>query len=107
MDVGKLDKRITFEKKEAGTNSAGEPVNDWVKVKTVWANVRFERGLEAIRNGKDTAVRRASMRIRKRDDIDEGMRVLYAKQYYNIHSILPVDGGGSFMDVVVEGEVKR
>lgn len=105
MDVGKLDKRITIERKEATKNAAGEKVNNWVKVKTVWANIRFERGMEAIRNGKDTAVRRASMRIRVRKDVDESMRVVYQRQAYNIHSVLPVDDGRTFMDLVVEANI--
>lgn len=105
MDVGKLDKRITIERKEAGKNAAGESTNNWVKVKTVWANVRFERGMEAIRNGKDTAVRRASMRIRKRDDVDESMRVVFQRQAFSIHSILPVGDGRTFMDLVVEAKI--
>lgn len=103
MDVGKLDRRITIEKQTEERDEGGQPKQVWTKVKTVWANVRFERGMEAIRNGKDTAVRRASIRIRYRTDIDEGMRVTYNKQVFQIHSILPDESDRTFMDLVVEG----
>lgn len=105
MDVGKLDKRITIEERTTERDKSGAPKDVWQKVKTVWANVRFERGMEAIRNGKDTAVKRASVRIRKRDGINEGMRIVYAKQAYQIHSILPVDDGRTFIDLVVEAKI--
>lgn len=105
MDVGQLDKRVTIERKVGTRDSSGAQRDEWQKLKTVWANVRFERGMEAIRNGKDTAVKRASVRIRKRKDIDESMRVIYAKQAYQIHSILPVGDGRDFVDLVVEAKI--
>lgn len=105
MDVGQMKDRITIERNEGEKNGAGEIIPKWVTVKRVWANVRFERGMEAIRNDKDTTIKRASMRIRKRDDIDESMRVIFRRDTFNIHSILPVDNDRTYMDLVVESQL--
>lgn len=102
MDVGKLDKRITIEKKVSEKDAAGEPKDVWQKVKTIWANVRFERGMESIRNNKDTATSRISIRVRYRTDIDESMRIIFSKKIYSIISVLPDEQERKWLDLVVE-----
>lgn len=101
--MGKLDKRVTIEKKVSGRDAAGEPRDVWEKVKTIWANVRFERGSEFIRNNKNTAVTRASIRVRYREDVDEGMRIVYGKRILNIVNILPDENEKKWLDIIVEG----
>lgn len=102
MDVGKLDKRITIEQKVKERDAAGEPKDVWQKVKTVWANVRFERGMESIRNNKDSATSKVSIRIRYRTDLDESMRVIFSKRAYSIISVLPDEQDRKWLDLVVE-----
>lgn len=39
MDAGRLDRRIVLKTRKTGTNSFGEPVDEWTTVATVWAHV--------------------------------------------------------------------
>jgi len=46
VDIGKLDKRITIQKFESGTNENGFPIEEWVFYKTVWASINNLFGKE-------------------------------------------------------------
>lgn len=80
MDIGRLDRRITFERPgmtrdpDLNTPIAGS----WQAVCTVWAQVQDNlpsRG-EKLADGIDIAQRPARIRMRWRTDIDSSMRIL-------------------------------
>lgn len=96
-----MNHRITLLRREAGFDSVGQPVTDWLDVATIWADVRFQSGAEVLRANADVAVKRASIRIRARNDIDASWRVSYAGEEYDIKSALP-DVDRCFAFLVVE-----
>ncbi|PSV48322.1 phage head closure protein [Photobacterium indicum] len=103
MDVGRMNHRITIEGADRShVDAAGQPITEYAEVCSVWANVRFERGTEAMRNGIDTAVRRGSVRIRYREDIDEDMRLIHRGMTYAITNVLPDEETMEFMDLLIE-----
>ena len=90
MQAGHLRDRITIQRKTAGTDAWGAPLPDaWADYATAWANVRHLSGVESIKAGADVSVVSASIRIRWRDDITAGMRVVAGAAVYDIEAVLP------------------
>lgn len=46
LNVGRLNKRITFLRQESGIGEAGETTQKWVRWRSVWATVRPIRAYE-------------------------------------------------------------
>ena len=53
------------------------------------ANVRHRSGMSTIKADADVSISRASIRIRRRTDVNAGMRVLFDGQVYEIDDVLP------------------
>jgi SPP1 family predicted phage head-tail adaptor len=96
-----MNHRITLIKRGAGRDAAGEPVESWGDVATIWADVRFSSGAEVLRANSEIAVKRASIRIRARSDVDATWRARYQGVEFDIKSVLP-DDDRSFMFIVCE-----
>ena len=90
MQPGRLDTRITIQRKTGGTDACGTPLPEaWQDYATVWANVRHLSGVESIKAGADVSVVSASIRIRWRHDVTAGMRVVAGASVYDIEAVLP------------------
>lgn len=89
MQAGRLNRRITLQSPTADMNSWGEPLpSGWQEVTKLWANVRELNGVEAIKSGAETSTVKASIRIRWRDGVTPGMRVLDGASVYDIAAVL-------------------
>ena len=99
-----MNHRIALLKRTPGTDSVGRAVDEWVTVATVWADVRFQTGAEVLRANAEAAVKRVSIRIRARSNVDPSWRVRYLGEDYNVKSALP-DIDRAFMFLVCEGAV--
>ncbi len=88
MRAGTLNERITLQRMAEGQDAWGQPLEGWVDVARLWANVRFLSGVEAIKSGAETATATASVRIRKRD-VTTAHRLLIAGKPYDITAVLP------------------
>ncbi|CAG19770.1 phage head closure protein [Photobacterium frigidiphilum] len=98
-----MNHRVTIEFIDRSrVDRAGQPIREYVEVCSVWANVRFERGAEAMRNSINTAIRRGSVRIRYREDINEGMRLIHKGRTYGITNVLPDEETMEFMDILIK-----
>ena len=84
-----LRDKVTIQQKVDTTDSFGQPVSAWADFATVWANVLFQNGKEAINSEIETASKNASMRIRWRTDIKTDMRIIFRSEIYNIKAVLP------------------
>lgn len=89
MEIGKLDTRITIQRRATMTDAWGQPTETWADVALVWANVRHLNGIESIKAGADVSVVRSSFRIRHRTGIDAGMRIVSDGSTYDIEAALP------------------
>lgn len=89
MIAATLTKRITIRQRSAGVDAAGQPVETWVDLATIWADIRFLNGSEFAKSSKEINLVQASIRTRKRSDITASMRAVYDGNTYNIVAVLP------------------
>lgn len=93
MQTGKLNRRITIQSRTTTQDGAGQPVETWSDVATVWADIRNPSGLsfagETIKAGVEASTVRLSVRIRYREDIDPGMRVELNGETHDILAVIP------------------
>lgn len=99
MQAGPLNDRIAIQRRPPGGN-LGHPSNDWTDVARVWANIRFGSGAEAIRAGQIVSLASVSIRIRWREGITAGMRVVNKGVAYDIQAVLPDMAGRKHVDLV-------
>ena len=64
MDAGRLDRRIVLKTRKTGTNSFGEPLDEWTTLATVWANVAPVSDGERWRAGETLAAKACRFTIR-------------------------------------------
>lgn len=102
MNIGKLNRLITIQRPNPATNEYGEPVGGWIDVASVWANVRHISGMETLKSDADISIVRASIRIRRRRDVDAGMRVLVDGKTYDIRAVLDDVFGREYCDLTCE-----
>lgn len=102
MHAHQLRTRILIQRPDSTQDSAGEPLAAWADVGPDWADFRVLQGLESIRADAVAASRRASCRVRHRDDLAPDMRVLVAGEAWHIVSIQPDVNHRRFVDLVVE-----
>ena len=102
MLAGKLNRRITIEQRSTTQDAIGQPVETWTTVAELWADIRYQRGLEAIKAGADISVVGASIRIRYRTGIDAGMRVTHGADVFNIQAVLPDAGRREYVDLACQ-----
>jgi SPP1 family predicted phage head-tail adaptor len=60
----------------------------WADYARVWSNIRFLSGTESIKAGADTSIVKASIRIRWRQDVTAGMRIVAGAQTFDIEAVL-------------------
>lgn len=90
MRAGELRHRIELQAHTQERDEWNTPLPAaWNTYATIWADVRHLGGVEAIRAGAETSVVKASCRIRWRDDVTAGHRVLHAGKVYDIEAVLP------------------
>ncbi len=61
----------------------------WADYASLWSNIRFLSGTESIKAGADTSIVKASIRIRWRQDVTAGMRIVAGAAVYDIEAVLP------------------
>ena len=105
MQAGRLNTRVTLQRRTAGQDAAGQPVEGWADVAQVWADFRVLSGLEAIKADAVTAVTKASCRVRYREDLTPDMRAMVAGEAWQIVSIQPDVNKRRFVDVVLQRAV--
>lgn len=99
--AGTLRDRITIQRRKPG-GALGQPSNTWEDVLTVWGNVRFGSGSEAIRSGQVASKAQASIRIRWRTGITAEMRAVCDGVIYEIKTQLPDRQRREYVDLACE-----
>jgi SPP1 family predicted phage head-tail adaptor len=99
-----MNRRVTLLRRDIGKDAAGQSVESWESLPDVWADVLFETGAQVLRANLQANVKRASIRIRSRPDVDSTMRVRYLGEEYEIKGPpLPDSNDRRFMFLVCEG----
>lgn len=108
MRAGSLNRRVRIERNGGGQDEAGQPINGWIEVATVWCNVVMQSGKETMQANAEVGSATASIRIRYRTDIDNGMRAVLLKYVdgqpvedvvFNILKALPNVGSREYTDL--------
>lgn len=109
MNSGALRHRISIQRRGDGRDAAGQPLDEWDQVVSVWADINDIRGREfmesreVVINDVTTAIR-----IRYREDIEPQMRVLeqcHAHRLFNITNVRY--SGAPRPEVLLECEEQR
>jgi SPP1 family predicted phage head-tail adaptor len=101
--IGKRKHIAIIKSRTAGVDAADQPLNTWtVTVATVWADVRFLRGLETIKGGAETSQVSASINMAYRTNLTTDMRIECMGLVFQIKAILPDLAGKKFVDVACE-----
>ena len=100
--AGQLRHKVTIQKQGEGVNDYGEPVGDWQDVCSPWADIRQPSGLSVIKADAQVSIVRTSVRIRFRDNVKAGMRVVHGAKVYDVKAVLSVGGKREFIDLVCE-----
>ena len=87
MKAGNLDRRITIQALTATQDGAGQPVETWADLATVWANVQHLRGIEPFQGQEFNAQRKTVFKIRYRDDVDVTCQIIFDGDTYDIFSV--------------------
>lgn len=102
MDPGKLNRKVSIQRKATGKDAAGQPLDTLVEVAKVWASIVHKSGAESIRADQDVSVVKASIRIRMRSDITNGMEVHHKSTVYEVLAQMPDEGSREWLDLVCE-----
>lgn len=102
MQAGRLNRRCVLQTPGTAQDELGQPIPGWTDVASVWADIRMKSGLESIKAGAPVSVVQASVRIRYRDGVTAGMRLVHNLVAYEIKAKLPDVSGREFLDLVCE-----
>lgn len=103
MKAGQLRTLVTLQAPAAGVDTIGQPVTGWTNVADVYADIRYQSGLSAIKAGVDVSLIKTSIRIRYRA-VTPDMRVLQGATVFAIQAVLP-DPKRAFVDLVCQAVV--
>lgn len=102
MRAGTLNSFVRVEYLTGVQDEAGQPVDEWVELASMWANIRNRSGAEAIRADQEASTVRTSIRVRWREDITADMRIVHGARVYQIKAVLPAEDEGDKVDLVCE-----
>jgi SPP1 family predicted phage head-tail adaptor len=87
----RLNKRVTLQSQSDEQDATGQPLNTWVDVAPVWAEVIDVSGREYLAAGGVQNSAQTKITIRYRDGVLPSMRVLHGESVYNIEAVLGQD----------------
>lgn len=102
MRAGTLKHWITIQDRQDTQNEIGEMVAAWVDVATVKGNVRYLKGVEAIKSNAPASIVKASIRIRRGTNVTASMRVMHGATIMNVQAVLPGGDHSEYVDLVCE-----
>ena len=89
---GRLDKRITIQRKTTTPNDYGELIETWVDLVTVWAIYLPARGSERFAAQQQIAEIDTVFRIRYRQGVTAMDRIVYNGRTYDIKAVVDMCG---------------
>lgn len=98
-----LNRRVLVQRPSGARDAIGQPVpDDWVDVAPLWANIKHQSGVSAIRANADASTVPASIRVRYRTDLDAAMRILHGSTVYAIKAVMPDEQSRQYTDIACE-----
>ncbi|NIF80141.1 phage head closure protein [Paraburkholderia sp. Cy-641] len=100
MRAGKLNRRVSLQKRGAARDTAGQPLVDgWTEIARLWANIRYLNGREYATSDTKVSGATASIRVRYRADLDATLRIVYRDAVFNILAVLPDEQDRDHVDL--------
>jgi SPP1 family predicted phage head-tail adaptor len=107
LSAGKLNRRITLQRRTKAQDSTGQEVDEWTDVVRVWAWVKTQSGMSATRqssvvDGVAMSLNSYSFRVRYRPGVTDDMRVAYQGVFFDIKQVRHDIAGHIWTDIVCE-----
>jgi SPP1 family predicted phage head-tail adaptor len=102
MRNGTLNSFVTVKYRTSGQDAAGQPLDTWVELARMWANIKNRTGAESIRADQEASIVRTSIRVKWREDVTADMRVYDGLKVYEIKAVLPCEDERDRVDLVCE-----
>ena len=93
MNIGRLDKRITHQKRVDTVDAWNHSVVTYANQLTLWASVNFKAGKESQSAEQRVNIDRVFFTIRPHNDMAVTDRISYAGAFYDIHAIETIGRG--------------
>lgn len=87
INIGRMDRRITIQQFTSAQNSAGEPIETWTALATVWGSKMDITGRERFTSQQQLEEETTVFRIRYRSDVTVKMRLVCETKTYRIDAI--------------------
>lgn len=100
MDIGRMNKRITFCKYEEVEDELLQIKQELREKKTVWASVEPLRGREYQEAQKLRAELTYKITIRYQKEIAQDMLIKYKERYFEILSVINVREKNEMMEII-------
>ena len=90
MRAGTLTDQVSLQEPGTTQDAIGQPVPGWTEVASLWANIRYLSGIEAIRSDSPASIAKVSIQIRQRAGVTAAMRMVDAQGVvFKIETVLP------------------
>lgn len=99
--AGSLNNRVSLQRRTAGKDEYGQPLDTWVEYANPWCNAKLVSGMEHAVAGTEVSIGRGSIRIRYRTDVSTQDRAICQGIIYNIAAVLPDVASREYTDLVV------
>lgn len=111
--IGRLDKRVTIQRRSATKDSYGQELNSWTTIAQVWAQVKPLGGKERMRNAAMVveSILTHTVTVRYSDTLmppleADAWRILYGSRIFNISTSRDVEEDRRFIEFdCTEGSV--
>lgn len=99
MDIGKLKHRITFQELSNSKNEYGEPIEEWLDIKTVWAEIKPVSGSQFFAAKQINTEISHNVYIRYRKGLSPSMRIKFKERIFEILYIMNVNENNTLMQI--------
>lgn len=99
INIGKLNKRITFLRTEWVADEMGQEVPEWMPYKTVWATVNPVSGREYYEAQKVRPELTYKIYTRYQQEIAPDMQIKYKEKMFEIKSIINVEESNKMLEI--------
>ena len=106
MNPGKLNDRVTLQRRAAGSDAMGQASGAWTEVATVWALVLPLRGREFFAAAQVQQEQSIKVTMRYRADVEPTMRLMWQGKPHDITGVIQLAGEKAWLEVMALGGVK-
>lgn len=106
MDIGRLKHRITFQELSRRKNEYGELVDEWLDIKTVWAEIKPVSGNQFFAAKQISSEISHNVYIRYRDELNPSMRIKFKERVFEILYLMNVNEDNRLMQIYCKELIK-